>query len=116
MKKPPDMPGLSQKRFRALNDALRETDLKGCSDKLRKEYEAKCEAAAALDPARGARPKRKRARREHAAAGEGEPDWPFSSKSVEAMARMVSSRIAPRKIAQDARQAGDPSARPRDYR
>lgn len=120
MKQPPDMPGLSHKRLRALNDALREADLKTCSDKLRKEYEAKCEAAAALAPARGARPKRKRARRGgvsgRAGAGADEPDWPFSDRTIEAMAQMIERRVTRRLMAQQARQAGDPTARPRNFR
>jgi len=116
---PDNMPGLSKRRYRALEAARCIADLAKCGDKARKEYEAREAARGAdLQEEQGSRPKRKRARRGAGAgpvAAADRADWPFTDETVEIFYQMVKRRVTPRMMAQEARQAGDPRAAPRDY-
>ncbi|MAW82408.1 MAG: hypothetical protein CMI63_19395 [Parvularcula sp.] len=111
---PDDMPGLSKKRLLAFEAARRAADETAAA--ARKETKGETVAEAST-------PKRKRARRKVKGAGpdanmagEERQSWAITEETVEAYYDVVSRIITPRVMAQEARCAGNPAARPRDYR
>ena len=110
----PDMTGFSKRKAHELNRAFRKQHLENCNEKRRKEFEEREAAASAA--ARGPRPKRKRARRADAEADESVIEWIITDYAINAVWEVISERVTPRLLAQEARQAGDPAARPRDFR
>ncbi|GJL91580.1 hypothetical protein [Hyphococcus sp.] len=108
----PDMPGLSKRKAHALNAAFRKQHLESCTEKFRKKFE-ESEAAAV---ARGPRPRRKRARRAGACEDESVIHWVATDYANHTLWETFSRKVTPRVMAQDARRAGAPSARPRDFR
>lgn len=125
---PDDMPGLSKKRLLAFEAARRAADETAAA--ARKEAQRALKkggpAGAAEPPCEtafaGGTPKRKRARRKVKGAGpdanmarEERQSWAITEETVEAYYDVVSRIITPRVMAQEARCAGNPVARPRDY-
>ncbi|WP_428409357.1 hypothetical protein [Hyphococcus sp.] len=119
----PDMRGLSKKRLLAFEAKLRAADEARVAARERKkrgESGRAAKGAGETAPGRRGAAKRKRARRRAgegaaAPAEEGRIDWAFSEQTIEAYYDIVSRIITPRVMAQEARCAGNPAARPRDY-
>ena len=113
----PETIGLSNRRLEALHEDCLARSRAGLTGKWLKAFDALNPAPAAQEPAqRGPRPKRKRARRQGERARLRETsDFPVTDQAIRAINTLFEKKVVPRTLAQQARAAGKPHARPRDY-
>lgn len=117
MMKLPHPPGLSPRLIGAMFEECDARTRAGLTGKWRKAFDAGQPAPdETVTAERGARPKRKRARRAAAGACPREPrDYPVTEESIRALRELFDRKVAPRMLAREERAAGNPHARPRDY-